>query len=74
LRFSNTSFWHYGAKPLKIGEQSYTFLIFFFENGFFQKSPYVLGIWVLLELAATAAAPVFWGCPAIGQQKSMRNL
>ena len=38
LRFSNTSFWHYGAKPLKIGEQSYTFLIFFSKTAF-SKSP-----------------------------------
>jgi hypothetical protein len=40
------------------------FFDFFFENGFFQKSPYVWGIWVLLELVATAAAPVFWGVPS----------
>ena len=38
LHFSNTSFWHYGAKPLKIGEQSYTFLIFFSKTAF-SKSP-----------------------------------
>jgi hypothetical protein len=38
LRFSNTGFWHYGAKPLKIGEQSYTFLIFFSKTAF-SKSP-----------------------------------
>jgi hypothetical protein len=43
LRFSKTAFWHYGAKPLKIGEQSYTCLIIFVRQRLFSKVPVCFG-------------------------------
>jgi hypothetical protein len=50
LRFSKTALWHYGAKPLKFGEQSYIFS-FFFSN---LKVPLCFGNVCLLKLAAAA--------------------
>jgi hypothetical protein len=63
LRFSNTSFWHYGAKPLKIGEQSYTFLIFF-RKRLFPKVPVCLGNLGVVGTCGNRCCPCFLGVPS----------